>query len=113
MWTVQCLLVDISGDMVQVIRVDSTHTYLGRNLPRNSSPTKYVDFAHRVQGFWGKFLKLPLTQSHVQKLGIAHRRMLRSVVGWVRSQDLLAKCHFTNEPQKLQQKTVQDRGFGK
>lgn len=55
MWTAQCLLVDISGDMVQVIRVDSTHTYLGRNLPCNSSPTKNVDFAHRVQVLWANF----------------------------------------------------------
>ena len=52
--------VDVCGEMVQVIQVihaESVHKYLGRNLTANFLARRDMEFAHRLQVAWNKFLK--------------------------------------------------------
>ena len=100
--------------MIDILHGDMTHKYLGRKFPGDFNCRTEVDIMHRIQ-FHQKLIllnthvsrrlrlklfhatvfptamfglvSLLLTQKHLHKLDVVQRRMLRSIVGWVRVPD--------------------------
>ena len=110
-------LLEIGGDMVEILHGNNCYRFLGRHLPGVLENKGNVEVNHRIQTSWMKFGKfsrilgnrkvliklrlklfgeivspsllfglsvLPLCQSHLEKINIVQRKMLRKIVGWVR-----------------------------
>ena len=112
--------VDMAGGLVEIVRGDDTHRYLGVTFPGQLRRRGEVILAHRLKCAWSKFhmfrnvltnrhvdirlrLRLldavvtpsalyglstaPLTATALERLGVAQRKMLRLMVGYVKFTD--------------------------
>ena len=103
------LFVEVCGEMVGALTGDQTHKCLGRRLCGSLARRHVVEFKHRVQLAWHGHVSIKLrmkffdavvtptilfglhtlafTGVQLSKLDSIQRRMLRSMVGWIRIQD--------------------------
>ena len=49
------MFLDVGGDMIEVVRSQETHKYLGKKLPGDLSARAMVDVKHRIHIAWMKF----------------------------------------------------------
>ena len=106
--------VEVSQDLVHVLHEGSSHKYFGRHIPGNSGrvelhhrktiawakfnkhrtilTNKHVNLKLRLKFFNAVFTPamllslhtLALTKVHLDSINVLQRKMLRSIVGWVR-----------------------------
>jgi len=104
----------VSQDLVHVLHEGSSHKYFGRHIPGNSGrvelhhrktiawakfnkhrtilTNKHVNLKLRLKFFNAVFTPamllslhmLALTKVHLDSINVLQRKMLRSIVGWVR-----------------------------
>ena len=112
-------MIELAGELVEVLDGQVSHKYLGRQIPGDVRSRNNVEVAHRIKCAWARFsqhrdaaltdkniglrsrLRLfaavvspcvlfglaacALTGVQVESLDTVQRRMLRLIVGWVRT----------------------------
>ena len=114
------LLVEAAGSLLEVVKCNGSHKYLGRMFSGDLRKRGQCNLEHRLSCAWMKFHHLaatlvnrnipvrlrlrlfdtvvtpvalyslsttPLTATQLEKHDVTQRKMLRKIVGWVRSTD--------------------------